>query len=107
MNTRTPSTQPLWAPWVLGAPPSSLRAPLDSCGPPWSLVGRALVGPWALVDPLGPCGSGPCGRPWALVGPPGPLWAGPLWASLGLCGPPWALAGRALSGPPGPLWARP
>ena len=49
---------------------------LGPCGPPWALVGQALVGP------LVPCGPGPCG-------PRGPLLAAPLWA-------PWALIGQAL-----------
>ena len=91
---------------LLGAPGNTtLRGYSIQCrhtcmhGPPWALVGRALVGP------LGPCGPGPCGPPWALVGralvgPPGPLWAGPLW-------PPWALTGRALMGSTVPSWAGP
>ena len=97
------------------------------------------------TPPLGPCGSGPYGPPWALVGralmgrdlvdPPvilraGPLWAVLLWSPLGRygpcpSGPPWAPMGRAFMGralvaapgpyglgpcglgpyePPGPSW---
>ena len=49
-------------------------------GPPWALMGRALLGP-----PLGFHGSGPRG--------PGHLWAGPFRLpmsphGLGPCGPP-------------------
>ena len=47
-------------------------------GPPWALVG------WALVCPLGPCGPGPCGPPL------GPCGLGP-WA------PPWVLVGQAFA----------
>ena len=43
--------------------------PLGSCGPPWAIVGRALVGPpGPLWAPLGHCGPGPCGLP-GLCGP--------------------------------------
>ena len=77
-------------------------------GPPWALMGRALVAPMghALVDPLALMGR-------ALMGPPGPLcawpcgppcgspWAGPLWAA----GLPWASMGWAIVGPLGP-WSR-
>ena len=48
-------------------------------GPPWALVGQALVG---STEPLSPCRQGPCG-------PSGHLWEGPLWA-------PWALMGCTL-----------
>ena len=51
-------------------------------GPPWALVGRALVwAHWALMDR-------------ARLGLPGPLRARPLWG-------PWALMGRALMAPVG------
>ena len=51
------------------------------CGPPWALLGRALVGPCALVGCPGLLWAGPL----LAVGPPGPLRAGPLRA-----GPVWA-----------------
>ena len=38
--------------------PRPLWASLGCCGPPWALVGQALVG-WAIVGPLGPFGPGP------------------------------------------------
>ena len=81
---------------------------------------------------MGPCGPGPFGPPWglmgrALIGLPGPSWAGPswagpLWAPLGPYGPGpygpalmgravmgqalmgWALMGRALMGPTAQLF---
>ena len=68
-----------------------------------ALMGRALMGRALLRAPLGPYGP-----PWALVGralmgPPGPLWAGPLWAPRGPYGPgPY---GPGPCGPPGPSWA--
>ena len=74
-------------------------------GSPGFLWARHLWASLALVEPLGPCGPGPCGLPWALVGQAlmgsyGPLWAEPLWAPLGPCGPPCALVGQALVSPP-------
>ena len=47
---------------ALVRPHQPLRAPLDSCGRPWALVGWALVGRplWALL--------GSCGPNWAFVG---------------------------------------
>ena len=69
--------------------------PMGACGlgpfgPPWALVGQALVG--SLV----PCGLGPCG-------PPGPLWAGPLWLPWALLGwASWALTNWASVAPLGP-----
>ena len=48
-------------------------------GPPWALMGRALMGL------LGPLWAGPLRAPWALMG-------------RAHMGPPWALIGRALMG---------
>ena len=70
--------------WNLVGPPA-LVAPLGPYGLPWALVGSCGPGPCGP----GPCGQGPCGLPWALVGAAGALWAGPVWveplyASCGL-----------------------
>ena len=91
-------------------------------GPPWALMGQALMGPpWALMGPDGP---GPNGRPWpycwalmgraphpprALIGqaqmgplgPHGPSHNGLPWALMGWALMDWALIGRAPMGPPG------
>ena len=74
--------------------PGPFWAPRALVGPPWALIGLALINR-ALMGPARPLWAGPL---WA---PPEPLlWARPLWA--GTLWPPWALMGRGLMGLPGP-----
>ena len=128
MNNWTPSAQPLWAPLGPRGPHGPLMASLGPCGPPWVLVGQALVGRalaglpgrlWAPLASFGPLWAGPFWAPWAVwapldlagwalvgpdapVGPPGLLWAGPLWA-----GPLWDRLSPCGPGPCGPALAGP
>ena len=74
-------------------------------GPPWALMGRALVGaalmapPGPLWAPLGPYGSGPCGPPWATDARPGGGVGGPAFQGVHLQGRVSSCSEPAASGP--------
>ena len=57
-----------------------LMGPMDPDGPPWALMGHAILGT------LSPHGPGPTGPPWALMSQALVSYLGPRWPNLDVMG---------------------